>query len=650
VTAFPRLFSPIQIGSVTVKNRILSSGHDTVMAVDGTIGDRLIAYHRARAEGGVGLIVLQVAGVHVSAKYSSSILMADTDACIPGYRALVDAVRPHGTAVFGQLFHDGREMMESQDGSLAVALAPSAVPNHRFHVMPRAMPRDLIAEIVDCFGAAAGRLQTAGLDGVEIVASHGYLPAQFLNPRTNVRIDEYGGSAENRLRFLREVTAAVRGAVGTEFTVGLRISASEESDDGLQTDEVLEALRALDGDGTLDYVSVVAGTSATLTGSDHIAPPMSFAPAYVAPLAEKVKQVVSVPVMVAGRINQPHEGELVLERGQADMVVMTRALICDPLLPNKASEGLVDEIRACIGCNQACIGHFHAGYPISCIQHPETGRELTYGERRPASVARDVMLVGGGVAGMKAAAVAAERGHRVTLYEAARRPGGQVLLAEQLPGRAEFGGAVTNLLSELDRYGVKVVTGQRVDATFVREQQPDAVVVATGATPRVPTLELMDDPVVLTAWDVINGADVPSGRVVVADWRCDWIGLGVAQQLALQGRKVTLAVDGYMAGQRIQQYVRDEMTKQALQVGVEIVPLATIYGADSDTVYLKHTLTGKPIVVEDVAALVLSQGHESVTELIDELADYPVHAIGDCLAPRTVEEAILEGLRVASDL
>jgi NADPH-dependent 2,4-dienoyl-CoA reductase/sulfur reductase-like enzyme len=333
-------------------------------------------------------------------------------------------------------------------------------------------------------------------------------------------------------------------------------------------------------------------------------------------------------------------------------VVMTRALICDPVLPRKAELGLVDEIRACIGCNQACIGHFHAGYPISCIQHPETGRELTYGERQSAPVPRDVMVIGAGVGGMKAAVVAAERGHRVTLYEAARRPGGQVLLAEQLPGRAEFGGAVTNLLSEVERFGVKVITGHTVDAAFVREQQPDAVVVATGATPRVPELELMDDPVVLTAWDVINGADVPSGRVVVADWRCDWIGLGVAQQLAKRGHKVTLAVTGYMAGQRIQQYVRDEMTKQALQAGVEIVPLVRIYGADADSVYLQHALTGEPVIVDDVAALVLSQGHDAVTGLLHELAGYPgeVHAIGDCLSPRTVEEAVLEGLKVASAL
>jgi 2,4-dienoyl-CoA reductase-like NADH-dependent reductase (Old Yellow Enzyme family) len=652
VTAFPHLFTPIQIGSVTIKNRILSSGHDTVMAESGAIGDRLIAYHATRAKGGAGLIVVQVAGVHESAKYSSSVLMADTDDCIPGYRRLVDVVSPYGTTLFGQLFHDGREMMESQDGSLPVALAPSAVPNERFHVMPRALPVALIDELVTCYGASARRLQTAGLHGVEIVASHGYLPAQFLNPRVNVREDQYGGSLDNRLRFLREVIASVRAQVDGDFVVGLRVSASEETDEGLSLDESLHALRALDADNTIDYVSVVAGTSATLTGSDHIAPPMSFTPAYVAPLAQQVKSAVSVPVMVAGRINQPQEGEQVIASGQADMVVMTRAMICDPLMPSKAELGLVDEIRACIGCNQACIGHFHSGYPISCIQHPETGRELQYGERRPASASRDVMVVGGGVGGMKAAVVAAERGHRVTLYEASRRPGGQVLLAEQLPGRAEFGGAVTNLLGEIDRSTVKVITGQHVDAAFVREQSPDVVVVATGASPRVPPLELMDDPVVLTAWDVISGHNVPSGRVVVADWRCDWIGLGVAQQLARQGHKVTLAVDGYMAGQRIQQYVRDEMTKQALQAGVEIVPLVRIYGADSDSVYLQHVLTGEPIVIDDVAALVLSQGHDAVTDLLDELSDYPgeVHAIGDCLAPRTVEEAVLEGLRVASEI
>ncbi len=650
--SFPRLFSPLAVGSLTLKNRIVSSGHDTVMAEGGLVTNRLIAYHEARAAGGVGLIVVQVAGVHESARYSTHLLMATEDACIPGYRRLAHAVHVHGCAVFGQIFHDGREVMDAPDGSLAVALAPSVVPNERFHVMPRAMPIALIEEVVAGYGSAARRLQQAGLDGVEIVASHGYLPAQFLNPRVNLRTDRYGGSDEGRLRFLRETITAVRELVGRDFVVGLRISVDEISPEGLTPEDVLPALAALDADGGLDYVSVVAGTSATLAGSNHIVPPMTVANAYTAPLAARVKSVVRVPVMVAGRINQPQEAERVLELGQADACVMTRALICDPALPAKAVNGRAEEIRACIGCNQACIGHFHAGYPISCIQYPESGRELRYGRRLAAARMRTVLVVGGGPGGLKAAAVAAERGHQVSLYEAARRVGGQALLAERLPGRAEFGGVVTNLLGEAQRAGVRIVTGTTVDLELVRREQPDVVIVATGARPRRPPLELVGDPVVLDAWQVLLGATVPPGRIVVADWRCDWVGLGLAELLARAGHRVTLAVDGYMPGQRIQQYVRDTMLAAVSRLGVSIVPTVRLFGYDGNAVFLQHVLTGDALVVEDVAALVLAQGHEPVTELLDELDGYDgaVHPIGDCLAPRTVEEAVLEGLTVASEI
>ncbi len=647
---FPRLFSPLTIGPVTLKNRIVSSGHDTVMAADGLVTDQLVAYHEARAVGGVGLIVVQVAGVHGSARYTSHILMVTEDDCIPGYARLADVLHRHGTSVIGQLFHPGREIMESQDGSAPVALAPSAVPTERFHVMPRALPVGLLREIVQGFGTGARRLRDAGLDGVEIVASHGYLPAQFLNPRVNRRDDAYGGSAENRLRFLREAIDAVRREVGRDIAVGLRLSAEERGHDGLTFGEWEPALALLEADGQLDYVSVVAGSSASLAASVHIVPPMSEPNAYTAPLAAAVKDVVSVPVMVAGRINQPQEAERIIAEGQADACAMTRALICDPSLPAKAGSGQVEDIRACIGCNQACIGHFHAGYPISCIQHPETGRELRYATRSPATTRRDVLVVGGGPGGLKAAAVAAERGHRVTLVEAADDVGGQVLLAQELPGRSEFGGAVPNLLREAERAGVRIVTGTRVDHAYVDRERPDVVVVATGARPRRPELEVTGDPVVLDAWEVLRGANVPSGHVVVADWRCDWTGLGLAERLARQGHRTTLAVDGYMAGQRLQQYVRDVMLAAATRAGVHVIPTVRLYGVDGANVYLQHTLTGEPVVLESVAALVLAQGHEPVDGLLGELEGFDVRAVGDCLAPRTVEEAVLEGLVVGSEI
>lgn len=651
---FPHLFRPLAIGPVTLKNRIFSSGHDTVMAEGGLVGDQLVAYHQARAAGGVGLIIVQAAGVHETARYTYHVLMATEDACITGYRRIVEAVSPYGTKVFGQLFHPGREVMESQDGSAPVALAPSAVPNERFHVMPRALTLKLIEEIVAGYASAAARLRAAGLDGVEIVASHGYLPSQFLNPSVNRREDRYGGTLDNRLRFLREVIDAVRASVGTEFVVGLRISADELDPAGLPATEALAACVALDADGLLDYLNITAGTSASLSGSDHIVPSMAEPAAYTVPMAARIKAAVSRPVLVAGRINQPQEAERAIASGEADACAMTRALICDPELPNLAAEGLLDDIRACIGCNQACIGHFHLGYPISCIQHPETGRELRFGRRAPAAPARQVMVVGGGPAGLKAATVAAERGHAVTLYEARRRVGGQILLAERLPGRAEFGGAAINLAREADRAGVKVVTGVEVDAAFVAEQAPDdVVVVATGARPRRPELEVLGEPTILDAWQVIEGAAAPEGHVVVADWRGDWVGVGVAQLLAAQRRKVTLCVDDYAAGGRLQQYVRDGALAALARAQVTVVSLVRLFGVDSDSVYLQHVLTGEPVIVADVSCLVLAQGHEAVDGLLGELDQSgrcAVVGIGDCLAPRSVEEAVLEGLQAGTSI
>ena len=651
--SFSRLFSPLVVGPVALANRIVSSGHDTVMVDHGKVTDQLVAYHEARARGGVGLIVVQVAGVHESARYTSHVLMAVDDSCIEGYRRLAEAVKPHGTALFGQLFHPGREVMESTDGSAPVALAPSAVPNERFRVMPRALRTGEIAEIVEGYGSAARRLVAAGLDGVEVVASHGYLPAQFLNPAVNQRRDAYGGSPEGRLRFLLEVLETVRASAGPGAAVGIRISLDEREPNGLPGEVALEALSSLARAGLVDYVSVTTGTSATLAGSDHIVPEMSSANAYVAPAAAAVKAVVDVPVFVAGRINQPQEAERVLEAAQADACIMTRALICDPELPALARAARSEEIRACIACNQACIGHFHAGYPISCIQHPETGRERRYGRRIPTVRPRDILVVGAGPPGMKAAAVAADRGHRVHLVEAAGRPGGQVLLAERLPGREEFGGAVDNLYREVRRAGVRVSFDTEMDAEACAAASADVVVVATGARPYRPPFEVMGEPFVADAWQIVRDpASAPPGRIVVVDWRGDWVGLGAARLLAAAGRRVTLAVRGYFPGEGLQQYVRDRQLAALARQKIEVVPLVRPFGADDEAVYLQHVLTDDPVIVEKVSGVVLACGHEAAGELFDDLVErsVPAVAVGDCQGPRSVEEAVLEGLVAASEL
>ncbi|QQB13983.1 FAD-dependent oxidoreductase [Brevibacterium casei] len=647
---FPHLFEPITLGSGTIRNRIVSSGHDTVLDDHGQIGPDLVAYHEARARGGCGLIVLQVSGVHETARYTNHVLMATDDSAIPGYRAVAEAVHRHGGTIFAQLFHPGREVMDGQGGMAPRAVAPSDSPQERFKVVPEALSTAQVRDIIAGYASSAARIASSGIDGVEIVASHGYLPIQFFNPRINTRTDDYGGSPENRRRFLTEVVAGVRAAVGPDIVVGLRISGEEKTEDGLVAEEILDLIGHLDEQGALDYFSVTAGDSSTLQGAVHIVPSMQIEPGYATSLSAQVKKVTDLPVMVAGRINQPHEAEAAIAEGRTDMAIMTRAMICDPDLAEKSARDAVDEIRACIGCNQACIGHFQMGVPISCIQHPETGRELTFLPRPHVRRPRRVLVIGGGPGGLKAAAIAAEQGDDVVLCEAAPHLGGAVLLAQTLPYRAEFGGAATNLSAEAARAGAELRTSTPVTQEILAEVAPDHVIVATGAVERMPALEIADDALVIGAREYLSEQPrLPAGRILVADWKGDWIGLGIALRLAESGHPVTLATAANFAGAAIQQYTRTLLVSQALRVGVEFLSDARLVGVDEDTGYLQSTLCEIVHEVDGVAATIVSAAPRAAVPDLD-FGPASVEVIGDARAPRTVEEAVYEGLVAATNL
>ncbi len=647
---FPHLFEPITLGSGTIRNRIVSSGHDTVLDDHGQIGPDLVAYHEARARGGCGLIVLQVSGVHETARYTNHVLMATDDSAIPGYRAVAEAVHRHGGTIFAQLFHPGREVMDGQGGMAPRAVAPSDSPQERFKVVPEALSTAQVRDIIAGYASSAARIASSGIDGVEIVASHGYLPIQFVNPRINTRTDDYGGSPENRRRFLTEVVAGVRAAVGPDIVVGLRISGEEKTEDGLVAEEILDLIGHLDEQGALDYFSVTAGDSSTLQGAVHIVPSMQIEPGYATSLSAQVKKVTDLPVMVAGRINQPHEAEAAIAEGRTDMAIMTRAMICDPDLAEKSARDAVDEIRACIGCNQACIGHFQMGVPISCIQHPETGRELTFLPRPHVRRPRRVLVIGGGPGGLKAAAIAAEQGDDVVLCEAAPHLGGAVLLAQTLPYRAEFGGAATNLSAEAARAGAELRTSTPVTQEILAEVAPDHVIVATGAVERMPALEIADDALVIGAREYLSEQPrLPAGRILVADWKGDWIGLGIALRLAESGHPVTLATAANFAGAAIQQYTRTLLVSQALRVGVEFLSDARLVGVDEDTGYLQSTLCEIVHEVDGVAATIVSAAPRAAVPDLD-FGPASVEVIGDARAPRTVEEAVYEGLVAATNL
>ncbi len=652
MTPFKHLFSPLVLRKTEIRNRILSTGHQTYLAKGGVPAEDLVAYHEARARGGAGLIIVEAARFHETAMSDAPELNVSHDGCVAGYAAIATAVHRHGAKVFGQLSHSGRVSRRMRGGLRDVVYAPSAVPDNRFHTMPKPMPTALVEELVASCGAAAGRFARAGLDGVELVASHGLLFSQFLNPQTNQRTDHYGGSRENRMRFLTECLAAVRTHVGPDLVVGMRISVEEIEADGLSANEVFAACKDLAAAGALDYVNTTIGSMAGPGGSIHVVPPMEIKPAYVAPKAGVLRAAVGLPVFVAGRINQPQIAEGVLAAGLADMCGMTRAMISDPDMANKAAAGDLDNIRACIACNQACIGHFHAGFSISCIQNPVTGREHKLGPAGPAALPRTVLVAGGGPAGMKAAVTAAERGHRVILCEGTGRLGGQALLAQLLPDRAEFGGLITNLEQELARTGVEIRLNTPVDKALVEALAADAVVIATGARPYRAPVEGREDAHVMEAWEVLDARANPGARVLIADWRCDWIGMGLAEKLVRDGRHVRLAVNAPHAGFNLQMYLRDSWVAKLHALGVEIIPNARIYGIDDDTAYLTHIVSGEPIICENVETLIMATGHEAVTVLEEELESWhgELHLVGDCLSPRTAEEAVYEGLIVGRQI
>lgn len=624
----------------------------TRMTSNGKPTEQMVAYHEARARGGAGLIICEAARVHDSALSDSPAIDASTDDCIVPYEKIADAIQKHGARVFGQVSHSGRVNDRRRGGMKDVPYSASMSPDERFHNMPRPMSREMIGEIIQAYGQASTRMAIAGLDGIEIPASHGLLPAQFLNPRVNHRKDEYGGELENRLRFVREVIRSVRKGVGEDLVVGLRISVDELEHDGLEPTEAREICQSLAQMDELDYLNVIAGSMAGLSGSVHVVPPMMIDHGYTAPLAESIKSITDKPIFVAGRINQPQMAEQILNKDQADMCGMTRALIADPEMPNKTQSGKVETVRACIGCNQACIGHYHLGISISCIQYPVTGRELSLGHLDRVSNSRNVLVIGAGPAGLKASAIAAERGHNVKLFESSRSVGGQVGLAQKLPGRAEFGGLTTNLLREAEESGVKIFCNTEVDKNLIQAESPNVVIQATGAIPFIPELNGAGDLQTVTAWQVLNEEVNVGSQVVIADWRTDWIGIGVAEYLARKGCHVRLAVNGMAAGQEIQSYIRDQWTGTIHKLGVEVIPYARLFGVDEDSVYLQHMLSDEPMILEEVDTLVLAMGHQPVSALETILVDLGIeyHLVGDCLSPRTAEEAVYEGMMAALNI
>jgi 2,4-dienoyl-CoA reductase-like NADH-dependent reductase (Old Yellow Enzyme family)/thioredoxin reductase len=629
VNALASLFSPLRIGPAELACRIVSTSHQTTLVEDHLPTEDFIAYQEARARGGTGLIVMEAVAVAPSGLLTAHTIGGYLDEIVDGYRRVGAAVQDHGTKLFTQLFHGGRELIAS--APRPPALSSSALPSARFHTEPRALPTSEVEELIAAYGYCAALAAQGGLDGIEVTAAHGYLGEQFFTPEWNLRQDHYREPA----RFLTEVLETVR-AAAPGLALGLRLSA-----DSAAARAVAPALAPL-----VDYLHVAVGNSATFDGCSGIVPPPPAPRNLIAALTGPFR--LGPPLIATSRIVDPVEADEMISRGAADAVGMTRALITDPDMPRKARGGQIRSIMRCIGCN-ACIAHYHAGTPIRCAQNPRTGRERALPAPAPAAQRLRVAVAGAGPAGLAAAAEAAHAGHEVIIFERAVHIGGQLQLASGTLGHREQAAALcANYQELLDRGNVELRLGAAADADAIAALQPDLVIIATGARPAPPQQNLADVEL-LQVWDVLAGAR-PKGRVLIADWGGDAAALDCAELLAGEGYGVTLAAGSVVPGETLHQYARNQYLARLARAKVRIEHHLGLHSAGEGVVRFRNIFAPELEHAIEADALLLSLGRVPEDALLAQLREHgnlTVRAAGDCRSPRGLEEAILEGTLAA---
>jgi NADPH-dependent 2,4-dienoyl-CoA reductase/sulfur reductase-like enzyme len=506
-------------------------------------------------------------------------------------------------------------------------------------VVPRALTLPEITRVVDAYGEAARRARDSGFDGVEIHGGHGYLICQFLSPRANRRTDEYGGSARNRAKFACDVIRSVRDRAGADFPIVFRVSATEYAEGGTTLEDTLEQVQ-LFVDAGADALHVSAGSDEAL---QWVTPDFNEPLACLTCLAQAVKRVVSVPVIAVGKLGDPVTANQVLEDGIGDFVALGRPLLADPYLPNKAKEGRLDDINMCIYCNNGCTENRLEGRN-RCAVNPVLGQEAVY-VFRPAGRKKKLVVVGGGLAGMEAATIAAQRGHEVSLYERSGVLGGQWIPATA--AKAQIGALTRYMIRNLEASGAKVHLNTALDADQVRGLEPDLVVIATGATQTLPSIPGLDRAKLMMAWDVLEGKPVPGNEVVIIG--AGLTGSDTAYYLARQGRKVSLVNNSEILPY-VERLSKLTLKEKLIRHGVYIYPRSK---AESVTEHGVNVINDGELTFLRADTVIIAVGvkpEKDIALALEKLDPYlPVKVIGDCFDPRTALEAIHEGFKVATE-
>lgn len=653
------LFTPIHIGTLTLKNRLVMPAMHLGYARDGAVTDRLVNFYKERARGGVGLII--VGGCAVDEHGYNSMIRVDDDVFLPGLARLAAAIKENGAMAAAQLFQPGRYSNAFRKGIEPVA--PSAVASKLTRRKPRELTVNEIYSMIDSFASAARRVKEAGFDALEIIGSAGYLVSQFLSPLTNLRHDEFGGDFSGRMKFAVELVENIRAAVGQGFPLIFRVSGSDFMPGGNTIKEMSEFCVRLQDVG-VDAVNVTGGWHESSVPQITMGVPRG-AFAY---LAAQIKRDVNIPVIACNRINDPSLAERVVVDGLADMVGMARGMIADPELPSKALAGKLEDVRSCIGCNQGCLDAVFSNRSVTCAVNVRAGREEEH-SLEPVLRPKNVLVVGGGPAGLEAARVAALRGHNVTLWEKNHRLGGQLNAAAVSPGRKEIGTLVNYLTGQITKLGVEVILNKEATEKNILEFNADAVIMATGASPMTPSIPFGEGAQVVQARDVLEKGISTGKRVVVVgggDVGCEtalflaakgtldpqtlhFLALNDAEpwerliELATRGvKEVTVVEMRKVPAANMGPTTRWTVLQDLRRYGVRVLTGAAVKEIQGDGVVVQ-TASGEEKLPADT--VVLAMGAMPESELCERIKETvkEIYMVGDAVTPRKIQDAIYDG-------